>query len=168
MILVGAACTVLLCLTTLIHYETLRLLTLVLPRTKIASRAKLMVVVFVAFVAHAAEIAAYGLVAYLLVHGFAAGSLGPLPGPSLKVALYFSAETYTSLGYGDVIPQGALRALAGFEALNGLLLIGWTASFLFVEMQRFWIDGRNIDLEADGEGAARCLQEHSQDRSLKR
>ncbi|HYI06964.1 MAG TPA: hypothetical protein VD858_18875, partial [Reyranella sp.] len=71
MILVAAACIVLLCLTTLIHYETLRLLTLVLPRTRIASRAKLMVVVFVAFVAHAAEIAAYGFVAYLLVHGFA-------------------------------------------------------------------------------------------------
>ena len=61
---------------------------------------------------------------------------------------------FSSLGYGDVIPQGALRALAGFEALNGLLLIGWTASFLFVEMQRFWIDGRTLVGEADREAAA--------------
>ena len=141
MMMMGLVCTLLLCLTTLFHYETLRLLTLALPRMRVASRAKLMVVVLVAFVAHAVEIAAYALVAYLLVHQFSAGSLGPHPGPSVSVALYFSAETYTSLGYGDVVPEGALRALAGFEALNGLLLISWTASFLFVSMQRFWEDG---------------------------
>jgi hypothetical protein len=28
--------------------------------------------------------------------------------------------------------------LTGIESLTGLVLITWTASFLFVEMQRFW------------------------------
>jgi len=62
--------------------------------------------------------------------------------PNWATALYFSAETYTSLGYGDVVPTGPLRTLAGVEALNGLLLIGWSASFTYVAMQRFWGDAR--------------------------
>ncbi|MCK7500292.1 MAG: hypothetical protein MZW92_65860 [Comamonadaceae bacterium] len=36
------------------------------------------------------------------------------------------------------MPQGALRALAGLEALNGLLLIGWTASYTYIAMRHFW------------------------------
>lgn len=58
----------------------------------------------------------------------------------MTLCLYFSAETYTSLGYGDVVPGGALRLLAGMEALNGLLLIGWSASFIYIAMERFWGD----------------------------
>jgi hypothetical protein len=52
--------------------------------------------------------------------------------------LYFSAETFTSLGFGDVTPVGPIRLLAGLEALNGLLLIGWSASFTYIAMERFW------------------------------
>ena len=65
------------------------------------------------------------------------GTLGGA-GSSLADEAYFSAETYTSLGFGDVVPNGSLRLLAGIEALNGLLMIGWSASFLFIEMQRHW------------------------------
>ncbi|MEO5607197.1 MAG: ion channel, partial [Polaromonas sp.] len=50
----------------------------------------------------------------------------------------FSAETYSSLGFGDLIPTGPIRMLAGIEALNGLLLIGWSASFVYIAMERFW------------------------------
>jgi hypothetical protein len=32
--------------------------------------------------------------------------------------------------------------LAGAEALNGLLLIGWSASYTYIAMERFW---RNND-----------------------
>ncbi len=28
--------------------------------------------------------------------------------------------------------------LAGMEALNGLLLIGWSASYTYIAMERFW------------------------------
>ena len=52
--------------------------------------------------------------------------------------LYFSMETYTSLGLGDVVPQGIIRLLAGMEVLNGILLIGWSASFVVVAMQHIW------------------------------
>lgn len=44
---------------------------------------------------------------------------------------YFAAETYTSLGYGDVYPRGNLRLLAGANTLAGLLLLAWSGAFLF-------------------------------------
>jgi hypothetical protein len=56
----------------------------------------------------------------------------------MSLCFYFSAETFTSLGYGDIRPSGPLRLLAGAEALNGLLLIGWSACFAYISMERFW------------------------------
>jgi len=55
--------------------------------------------------------------------------------------MYFSAETFTSLGFGDLVPVGSIRPLAGVEALNGLLLIGWSASYAYIAMERFWSAG---------------------------
>ena len=52
--------------------------------------------------------------------------------------LYFSTACYTSLGLGDLYPLGTLRLIAGVEALNGLILITWSASFAFLVMQRRW------------------------------
>ena len=51
---------------------------------------------------------------------------------------FFSFTTPTALGFGDIEPTGNLRYLTGIESLTGLVLITWTASFLFVEMQRYW------------------------------
>ena len=51
---------------------------------------------------------------------------------------YFSAETYTSLGFGDLYPVGLLRLIAGIECLNGLVLIGWSTAFIYLAMRRFW------------------------------
>ncbi len=57
---------------------------------------------------------------------------------SLMDSVYFSFTTYTTLGFGDITPFGHLRHLVGIEALTGLVLITWSASFLFIEMQRLW------------------------------
>jgi hypothetical protein len=59
-------------------------------------------------------------------------------GGGLFDSVYFSAVVYTTLGLGDVVPHGAIRFMAGTEALTGFLLITWSASFTFLEMQRFW------------------------------
>jgi hypothetical protein len=58
--------------------------------------------------------------------------------PTFQTYLYFSFASYTSLGIGDIFPIGHIRLLTGIEALLGLLMIGWTASFLFLEMRSFW------------------------------
>ncbi len=52
-------------------------------------------------------------------------------------AWYQSAVAYTTLG--DAAPQlSSVRLLVAVEALTGLILITWTASFLFLVMQRTW------------------------------
>lgn len=131
-------CLCLLVATTYIHYEVLRLLTGALPALHVRPRLRLIFVIVGAFGAHCLEILLYGAAYWLLADKFGLGGMGP-PGPlPFSRCLYFSAETYTTLGYGDVLPHGDLRLLAGLEALNGMLLIGWTASFTFLSMERFW------------------------------
>ncbi|HZK14381.1 MAG TPA: potassium channel family protein, partial [Desulfobaccales bacterium] len=61
---------------------------------------------------------------------------------------YFSLANYTSLGYGDLVPSGPLRFMAGMEALTGLVLIGWTAAFMYLEMRHIW-ERENSEPEVD-------------------
>jgi voltage-gated potassium channel Kch len=138
MVIVAAVCALLVVATTFIHYETLRGLSAALPALRTPSRAKLLVVVFVTFFAHALEIVLYAVAVHTLVAYAHLGTLGEPGRFSFATCIYFSAETYTSLGYGDVIPLGDMRLLAGIEALNGLLLIGWSASYTYIAMERFW------------------------------
>ena len=134
------ACCLIVVTTTILHYEVLRGLNANLTALPIPNRAKLLVVILSAFVAHTAEMAIYGIVIYVLVAWLGAGSLSGSAGFSLGSCMYFSAETYTSLGFGDLTPNGPVRLLAGVEALNGLLLIGWSSSFTYISMERFWSD----------------------------
>ncbi|CAM3706542.1 ion channel [Polaromonas hydrogenivorans] len=140
MVFVIFSCLLLIALTTLMHYEVLSSLNLRLPALAMPSRAKLLVVIFAAFMAHALEIALYGFALFGLMQ-YGVGSLTGAGGSSLQNCLYFSAETYSSLGFGDLIPNGPIRLLAGVEALNGLLLIGWSASYAYIAMERFWGSG---------------------------
>ena len=138
MLIIGFASLLLIALTSVIHYEVLRVMYGALPTITIPKRTKLLAVIFGVFVAHVLEIVVYGGALYVLAQ-FPA--LGKLSGPisfSFEDCLYFSAETYTSLGVGDITPVGPLRLLVGVEALNGLLLIGWSASFAYIAMERFW------------------------------
>ena len=66
------------------------------------------------------------------------GELGGTLGPTLMGYLYYSIVSFTSLGLGDIVPAGHLRVVSGIEALNGLVLIGWSTSFTFLAMRRYW------------------------------
>ncbi len=57
---------------------------------------------------------------------------------SFEEAVYFSFVTFTTLGYGDITLTEGWRILSGIEALNGILLIGWTTAMLFAVVQRMW------------------------------
>jgi hypothetical protein len=137
MLEVIVSCCLLLVSSTVLHYEALRLLHVGLPRLGIPPRTKLLAVMAGAFLAHGAEIVMFGAAMYILVRFGHAGSLGAADA-SLSNCMYLSAETYTSLGFGDLTPTGPVRMLAGTEALIGLLLIGWSASFTYIAMERFW------------------------------
>lgn len=47
-----------------------------------------------------------------------------------ETALYFSTITFSTVGYGDVVPAHAWRILAALEGVDGFLLIGWSTAYL--------------------------------------
>jgi uncharacterized protein YjbI with pentapeptide repeats len=49
---------------------------------------------------------------------------GAINDQSFASCLYFSAITFTTVGYDDIAPHGALRLIAASEALTGILLCG--------------------------------------------
>jgi len=57
---------------------------------------------------------------------------------SFEEAVYFSFVTFTTLGYGDITLSENWRLLSGIEALNGIMLVGWTTAMLFAVVQRTW------------------------------
>lgn len=92
--------------------------------------------VFASLVAHVVEIWVFAFAYYFQHHTEGVAKLEGAFDGSLIDAAYFSITTYTTVGFGDITPVGDLRFLAGIESLVGLLLITWTASFIFIEMQR--------------------------------
>lgn len=57
----------------------------------------------------------------------------------LPSALYFSAVTYTTTGYGDVVLPQEWRLVGGVEALTGILLCGWSTGFFFAVVSRLLV-----------------------------
>ncbi|MFW5823850.1 MAG: potassium channel family protein [Marinobacter sp.] len=99
---------------------------------------RLTIAVFGILLAHTVEVWLFAGAYYFMHHAESWGRLtGNFSGAFLDT-VYFSFTTFTTLGYGDIEPLGALRYLTGIQSLTGLVLITWSASFLFMEMQRYW------------------------------
>lgn len=56
---------------------------------------------------------------------------------TFATALYLSTITFSTVGYGDVVPAHAWRLFAALEGINGFLLIGWSTAFLVAAGIRF-------------------------------
>jgi len=124
----------------LVHYEMMSLTSRVLPRIGLPRRTRIVGVILAMLFAHVIEVWIFGLTYWWLDQWH---QLGMLVGRFQDGALdfiYFSVVCYTTLGYGDIVPEGAIGILAGTEALVGLSMITWSASFAFLEMQRDWIE----------------------------
>ena len=53
-------------------------------------------------------------------------------------AIYFSAVTFTTLGYGDVVLDGSRRILSSLEAINGIIMFGWSTAIVIAAVQRVY------------------------------
>jgi len=82
------------------------------------------------------------LAAVVEVGVWAAFYLGAGAIAGLESALYFSAVTFTTLGYGDITLSPDWRLLASFEAMNGIILFGWTTALVVMLVQRVAEDFR--------------------------
>ena len=126
----------------LVHYEALYRLAMLLPSLRVAPRFRVLVGVAGAFCAHVVEIWIFAAGYYLMLAWDTDSKLGGNFDGSLLDCSYYSFTNYTSLGFGDIAPFGYIRFLSGLEGLTGLILIAWTASFMYIEMQKFWVADR--------------------------
>jgi hypothetical protein len=108
-------------------------------------RVKVLYSIFSVLLLHVLEICIFGVTLWLLTLWPAFGGLAGEGSRSFLDYLYFSAVTFSTVGFGEMWPVGAVRFLCGLEALTGFVLITWSASFTYLEMERFW---RPEDMEA--------------------
>jgi hypothetical protein len=133
----------------LIHYEGLN----VLERFSVAerrwfshARGRIVLVMVGVVLLHALEIWLFAGLYAVMEHNGLPGTLKLMPGAPVERGLldyvYYSSVVYTTLGLGDLVPTGIFRIVSGSEALFGLLLTAWSASFTYLLMQRLWGRGR--------------------------
>ena len=120
----------------LFHYECLCLLERIVERFG-SHRQRLLATMIGLLLAHIAEIWIYGGAYILLNHAPGFGTIQVVPTGTMAPLdfVYYSAMVYTTVGFGDMVPSGGFRLITATEALIGLSLITWSASFTFFQMQ---------------------------------
>ena len=103
-------------------------------------RRHLLRLIFWLIVLHSLSMMVFGVGYWALLHVPEAGSIDGAHHATVFDAFYLSAMTYSTVGFGDLTPKGPIRWLAGAEALMGLMMVAWSASFAFMEMSRHWRD----------------------------
>ncbi|HEX2713872.1 MAG TPA: potassium channel family protein [Candidatus Acidoferrales bacterium] len=89
---------------------------------------------------YSATLVVESTVAIVLLHGLAillwAGFYRSLCFGSGEVAFYFSASSYSTVGYGDVVLPPDWRLLGPLESVTGVLMCGISVSVLFALVTR--------------------------------
>lgn len=131
-LIVVAACVV-------IHLEALTLTRKNILRIR-GTRPRMIFLVSAILLAHLIEICVFGWGFSIAASITQDSMLTGYDSYHIKDYFYYSASVYTTLGFGDLVPTGGLRIMTGIESITGLVLITWSASFTFLEMQRRWED----------------------------
>jgi len=136
-ITVAGAAAIIAALCLLLHYEVLHLLFRRSHELKHVPRFRVVVVFGALMSAHLVEIWIFAFGYWLLC---TRPELGRIEGPVHHILdyVYFSSVTYSTIGFGDIVPVGPVRFIAATEAISGLFMITWSASFLFGQMHDFW------------------------------
>lgn len=115
---------------TALHYEAIRRLD-GFARRSVHAYPTLLLAISGLILLHLAEIGGFALV-FALAEGPL--NLGDFTGAAPRAPLdwfYTAAEAYTSLGYSDAVPTGAMRLISSITPVSGILLLTWSGSFLF-------------------------------------
>jgi voltage-gated potassium channel len=70
--------------------------------------------------------------------------------PNFETSLYFSLKSYTTVGYGDVLPSSSWRLVGPIEAAVGILMLGLSTGFIVAAVQRIY-QTRHEQHTAEGE-----------------
>ena len=126
----------------LLHNEGLSFLSDHLPFPKHYQRRRMATLILSLLALHIVEIWLFGISYYYLLMDPGFGNIQGTgtPRPSLVDSVYYSAAVYTTVGFGDLYPTGAIRVMTGTQGIVGLTLITWSASYTFLEMSKVWND----------------------------
>ncbi len=122
----------------ILHYEGLRFLTDKLPMPKHHHRRRIVLLILCLMLLHFVEIWIFGACYYFLQYVPGYGALQGAEPLNLFDSVYYSATVFTTVGFGDIVPVGPIRFMTGIEAVSGLTLITWSASYTLMEMLRTW------------------------------
>ncbi len=122
----------------LVHFETMTWLTRLDRLTRWPPRIGLLFGLFTLFTAHSLEVWIFAGGLYFATEIMELGTLSGAFNGSARDYLYISLVNYTTLGYGEIVPTGHLRTICGFEALMGLLMVGWTTAFTVFRLTDRW------------------------------
>lgn len=131
------------------HFEVIQLINrhsfprLRSSKGRLRSRPIILAAMFVLLLAHVIEIWLFGVAFWYLLAQDGLGTIHGYAEMNLLDYVYFSAATYTTVGWGDLAATGHIRFLAGTEALVGFMMITWSASFSYLIMERNW--GTDVD-----------------------
>ncbi len=123
----------------LLHYFFLHEATTLLPRLSVPHHFRIIFVVLSSLIAHLIEIWLFAI-AYYFMQSSDIDGWGHFTGNyngTLLDSAYYSAITYTTLGFGDITPVGNIRIVTAIEALLGLILIAWTATFIYSQLDQY-------------------------------
>jgi hypothetical protein len=137
-IVVGVTLTIVL-VCVFVHWEGMSAMSRLLNAIKrIDDRRKIMIMIIGILVLHSIEIGLFAIGYFLLLLNPIFGELVGLVELTFFDCVYFSTISFTTLGFGELVPTDDIRFLSGIESLVGLVLITWSASFTFIEMQKRW------------------------------
>jgi len=95
---------------------------------------------------HCAAVVMQTTVAVIVLHGIVillwAGCYRWLCFPSWESAFYFSASSYATVGYGDVVLASKWRLLGPLESMVGMLMSGVSIGLLFAAVTHL-VDGES-------------------------
>ncbi len=147
-VVVISALTVVICVVA--HYEALRLISRWVPRPRHQERRGVVYLILCLLVVHMLEIWLFGLVNFVMVQRDGFGTLAGMANVTVFDCVYYSAMVYTTVGFGDIVPEGPIRFSAGMEGITGLTMIAWSASFTFLTMTRNWSNNGTDEVSGNG------------------
>lgn len=115
----------------LMHFEAMQWL----GRHPLEGRVGLVGAVLALLVVHLLEVGLFGSAFYGATKWMKIGSFAGEHSMTAIDYFYYAAETYSSLGYGDIYPVGEIRLLASVTPIVGILLLGWSATFLYSNLK---------------------------------
>ena len=137
-ILTGLITAAVVVLAVMLHYEGLRILSDRLMVAGNRQRQRIVLLILALLFLHIMEIWIFGAAYYLLLQFDGFGALLGETTMAFFDCIYYSAAVYTTVGFGDIYPVGPIRLITGTEAITGLTMITWSASYTFVEMLKSW------------------------------